>query len=189
MASIGHLAVGLAAARRLPRESSRGLLGPMAAFCALSLLPDLDVIGFAFGVPYGAPIGHRGASHSLAVAALVGLAAAAVAYVSSAPGGDRGRRAMRLGVYVGCVVASHGVLDAMTDGGKGVALLWPLSARRFFFVWRPIPVAPIGARFFSARGLRVAGLELLEFAPLFAYGLLTHRRPESSPRWSRRRTG
>ena len=48
-----------------------------AAAVALSCLPDADVIGFRLGVPYAAPWGHRGASHSLAMAAMVAVALAA----------------------------------------------------------------------------------------------------------------
>ena len=29
---------------------------------ALSILPDLDVLAFRFGIPYAAPFGHRGAT-------------------------------------------------------------------------------------------------------------------------------
>jgi inner membrane protein len=63
MASVGHVALGMAAARLCIQrgEAKRGLL-PMALFSALSLLPDVDVVGFAMGVPYGAPFGHRGAT-------------------------------------------------------------------------------------------------------------------------------
>ena len=35
-----------------------------------AVLPDADVIGFAFGIEYGDLLGHRGLSHSLLVAAL-----------------------------------------------------------------------------------------------------------------------
>jgi hypothetical protein len=50
----------------------------------------------------------------------------------------------------------------MTNGGLGCALLWPFSDERFFVPWRPIPVAPIGLAFLSARGLRIA---VIEFEP------------------------
>jgi len=66
MASIGHVAVGMAAAKHFTAREPSGLgklLRTMVAFSALSLLPDIDVIGFPLGVPYGAPFGHRGASH------------------------------------------------------------------------------------------------------------------------------
>ena len=62
---------------------------------------------------------------------------------------------------VALVVASHGLLDALTDGGLGAALLWPFSDERFFAPWRPLPVAPIGARFWSgARASRWLAFEL-----------------------------
>ena len=69
------------------------------------------------------------------------------------------------------VMASHGLLDTLTDGGLGVALLWPWSNHRFFAPWRPIPVAPIGATLFSARGLEVVLTEAVQFLPLFIVGL------------------
>lgn len=57
------------------------------ALSALALLPDLDVIGFSPGVPYGAPWGHRGASHSLAAVLLVG---ALFGLATMRPGPGRG---------------------------------------------------------------------------------------------------
>jgi inner membrane protein len=168
MASIGHAIVGAWAARIAPLSGAPGrdalLLG------SLALLPDLDVVAFALCVPYAAPFGHRGASHSLAAAVLVGLASALVARAW-------GGRAGRVGMVVGLVVASHGLLDALTDGGLGAALLWPFSNERFFAPWRPLPVAPIGARFWSARGLAVAATELAWFLPLLVW-----------TGWPRRRT-
>jgi inner membrane protein len=168
MASIGHVAIGMAAGRRFSRHGGGGhLLATMAIFSVLSLLPDVDVVAFALRIPYAAPWGHRGALHSLAVALAVGIGATlASSALRVSPA-----RAARIGAYVTLVVASHGLLDAMTDGGKGVALLWPLTTQRFFFSWRPIPVAPIGAGFLSMRGLRVALVEFFELSPVFAYAL------------------
>lgn len=42
-------------------------------FCAV--LPDLDVIGFKLGIRYADLLGHRGFSHSLLFALLLGLLA------------------------------------------------------------------------------------------------------------------
>jgi inner membrane protein len=59
------------------------------------------------------------------------------------------------------VIASHGLLDAMTTGGLGVAFFAPFSAERYFFPWRPILVSPIGIeRFLSPRGAAVLMSEL-----------------------------
>jgi inner membrane protein len=57
--------------------------------------------------------------------------------------------------WFAAVTASHGMLDAMTNGGRGIAFFAPFSNHRYFFPWRPIQVSPIGAGFFSARGLSV----------------------------------
>ncbi|PZQ26682.1 MAG: hypothetical protein DI562_14565, partial [Stenotrophomonas acidaminiphila] len=46
-------------------------------------------------------------------------------------------------------------LDMLTDGGLGVALLWPWSEARHFAPWRVIEVSPLANRFFSARGVDV----------------------------------
>jgi inner membrane protein len=177
MASIGHVAIALAAQRlhrrRAPSRwpSLAGALG----WSALSMLPDLDVIAFSVGIPYGAPWGHRGATHSLGFALLVGFSAYVVALElgrgCGEPARGRHRSALATAALVAAVVASHGLADSLTDGGRGAALLWPFSDQRFFAPWRPIPVAPIGFDFVSADGLRVAAVELLLFAPFFGYGL------------------
>jgi inner membrane protein len=65
-------------------------------------------------------------------------------------------------MYFFLATASHGLLDAMTDGGLGVAFFAPIDNRRYFFPWTPIRVSPIGiARFFTARGLAVIQTELI----------------------------
>lgn len=116
-------------------------------FC--SLLPDLDMLGFRLGISYSDILGHRGLSHSLVFALGVGLLAALAAPVLKS-----GRLAA--GVVCGGSVLGHILLDAMTNGGLGVALWWPWSAERVFFTWQPIEVSPFSPkRFFSEWGLRV----------------------------------
>ncbi len=178
MASIGHIAVGFAAAR-LYRDAFLGqksLLGMMVILAGLALLPDADVIAFGLGIPYHAPFGHRGASHSLFAAAICGALGMCVLYREQ----HRSAAArLRLGLFLFAVVASHGVLDALTDGGLGVALVWPFDSGRYFAPLRPLPVAPIGARLFSPYGYRVLGTELVYFFPLFLYALWP-RRPKAA---------
>ncbi|NIM12838.1 MAG: hypothetical protein GTO45_29905 [Candidatus Aminicenantes bacterium] len=54
------------------------------------------------------------------------------------------------------LTASHGVLDAFTNGGLGIALLSPFDTTRHFSPWQPIEVAPIGIwAFFSDWGVKV----------------------------------
>jgi len=54
------------------------------------------------------------------------------------------------------------VLDALTNGGLGVAFFSPFDTQRYFFPWTPIQVSPIGAsRFFSTRGIDVLWSEIV----------------------------
>jgi inner membrane protein len=78
----------------------------------------------------------------------------------------------------GLVLASHGLLDALTDGGKGIALAWPFTDARLFAPWRPIPVAPIGRRILTGAGLRLMAFEVLLFAPLWIVAAWPRRRSE-----------
>ena len=122
---------------------------------AASILPDLDAVSFMIGVPYTSVYGHRGVSHSLTFAAVIGLCAAAIA-----PRLSLSRWAAFM--YVSMAYASHGLLDMLTDGGRGIAFLWPLSSERYFLPWQVIKVSPIAAhRFLSSRGLEVLQSELL----------------------------
>ena len=76
--------------------------------------------------------------------------------------GTQGLSPFSFWVYLFLATASHGFLDAMTDGGLGVAFFAPFDNQRYFFPWRPIRVSPIGVgRFFSDRGLAVLRSELL----------------------------
>lgn len=123
-----------------------------------SVIPDIDVIGFRFGVHYSDFWGHRGFTHSLLFAALLATLASLWSF----------RRAMSnvsllwIWCYLFVAAASHGILDSMTDGGLGVAFFSPFNNARYFLPWRPIRVSPIGVgRFFTERGLAVIQSELL----------------------------
>jgi inner membrane protein len=189
MASIGHIAVGMAAARaydpdRPPRWSS------MALWSALSLLPDIDVVGFLRGVPYGAPWGHRGATHSLTLAVVGGIVTGLAARSSWLGTRDSGlgarwfkRPTLQTIAFATIVLASHGLLDTMTDGGLGAGLLWPFDLTRYFAPWRPIPVAPIGLDFFTLDGATVALSELLLFLPLWLFAFRLRQRAVAVAVW------
>jgi inner membrane protein len=99
---------------------------------------------------------------------LVGVAAGLLASAARLP-------PVRTVLTATLVLASHPLLDILTDGGHGCALFWPFSVERHFAPLRPIPVAPIGMRFLSARGLEVALVELVWFSPLLAYALWPRR--------------
>jgi inner membrane protein len=148
---LSHPAVPLAMRAGLGAERVPAPL--LLAAIAGSLLPDADVVGFRFGIAYGDLWGHRGLTHSLLFAALVGLVAAAFA---------RRLRVERGWAFavVSLATASHGLLDAMTDGGLGVALASPFVSARYFLPWRPIAVSPIGlANFWTPRAFVVLASE------------------------------
>ena len=118
--------------------------------CAgLAMLPDLDVLAFAFGIPYGHRFGHRGFFHSLLCALLVTLLVAGLTC------GQFAVSWMVLWAWFFLVMASHGLLDTLTNGGLGIALLSPFDETRWFAPWQPIQVSPLGWAFFSRWGLRV----------------------------------
>jgi inner membrane protein len=164
MVGIGHIFVGLASAGAFSTEPARARKAALI-FAALALWPDVDALGFAFAVPYGAPLGHRGATHSLVLALLLAAAGHRLARRWQLP-------PLRTAGFVALVAASHGLLDTMTfGGGLGCALLWPFSLHRFWAPVRFIPVAPIGLDLLSARGLRVTAAEIVLFAPFWLYSL------------------
>jgi inner membrane protein len=140
------------------------------------MVPDVDVIGFRFGVHYGDFWGHRGFTHSLLFAfVLTSIVAIAAVFRQDVPVVSR----WPLTVYLFIASASHGVLDAMTDGGLGVAFFSLFDNRRYFFPWRPVRVSPIGiTRFFSARGFAVLQSEFIWIwipAAVFVIGALLTR--------------
>lgn len=123
-----------------------------------SILPDADVIGFRFGVRYGDLLGHRGITHSIAFALVVaGSSTALWARLSKRP---FSRRALAL--YLFLCVGSHGLLDALTDGGLGIAFFAPFDPTRYFLPWTPVAVSPIGIEnFFNAYGFEVLKTEVV----------------------------
>lgn len=161
MASIGHVMFGWSLSQVNPAKAKRAWL----VLPALAMLPDADVVAFAFGIPYASEFGHRGASHALLTGAIVG-GLVGYAFLRT-----------RLGALLAAVaMVSHGLFDTLTTGGEGIALLWPFTNERFFAPWRPIPVAPIGLGFLSARGLYCAAVELALFAPFLVLALVMRRR-------------
>src|SRR5262249_43237596 len=99
-----------------------------------------------------------GFAHSLFFAALLAVVIVLLGFRH----GVTGMHALTLWLYLFLATASHGLLDAMTHGGLGVALFFALDNPPFFFLLTPIRVSPIGVgRFFSARGLAVLPSEFL----------------------------
>lgn len=153
---VSHSIAALALGKVLPLDRKRAMFWVLTAICAA--LPDVDVIGFSFGIRYRDMLGHRGLTHSLPFALVVGCLVALLVFrevkiLSPAW--------WKLFTYFFVVIASHGVLDAMTNGGLGVAFFAPFSNARYFFPWRPIEVSPLGLEpFLSGRGLQVIVSEI-----------------------------
>ncbi len=140
------LALGLAIGRNTisPRVIVAGM--------ALAMLPDADVIGFKLGIDYADQWGHRGASHSLFAAALV--AGVATKLLGPVQWG-------KAFLFLFLSMASHGLLDGLTNGGLGAALFWPFDDARIHAPFAPVAVSPIGlSGFLSARGLAVLASEM-----------------------------
>lgn len=122
---------------------------------ACSILPDFDVIGFKFYIEYQSAFGHRGFSHSILFAALLAtLGLLAAERLKLKP--------IATAIFLFFATLSHGLIDALTNGGLGVAFFGPFHNERYFFPWQVIEVSPIGIRnFLSERGLKVLASELI----------------------------
>ncbi|MBM4061988.1 MAG: metal-dependent hydrolase [Planctomycetes bacterium] len=150
---LSHPAVPLAMACWFPSLRRPSLL---LAACILSSAPDLDALGLWLGVPYGAWHGHRGASHSPAFALLVAIALAPWLARRTGLG------TVRVAAFLFAAMGSHGLIDMATNGGHGIAVLWPFTTERWFWPVQPLQVSPIGFRaMFSVWGLEVLASEAL----------------------------
>ena len=150
MASIfGHSVVGFTITKLIDNKQTKWLL--LAAIFS-TILPDFDVIAFKFGIPYEHPLGHRGFTHSILFAVLWAL-------VLMFTIGRKNKLIWFLVIFLSTM--SHGILDAMTSGGRGVGFFIPFNNDRFFFPFREIKVSPIGIqKFFSTWGMRVVLSEI-----------------------------
>ena len=122
---------------------------------ACSAAPDLDAGLMAWGVPYEHLAGHRGLSHSLAFALLLSVIVVSWAFRCEAR--RFGRRWWGLLSFFFLLTASHGFLDAFTNGGLGIAFFAPFTNARYFMPWTPIEVSAIGLVGF----IRYGGLQTL----------------------------
>ncbi len=121
----------------------------------LSIIPDIDVIGFHYAIKYESQWGHRGFTHSVFFAFLVGLIAAYFSNFLKA-------KHLHVFLFAFASMLSHGILDACTSGGLGVEFWWPFNETRYFFPFRKIRVSPIGIQnFFSERAFIVLKSEII----------------------------
>ena len=153
MASIGHLAAGAVCGAVYSRATGARPASALAAFAALAMAPDLDLLLIRFN-PW-TPFAHRAMTHSLPFAVAVGALVGGLARPHS--------RRLLLGVLAVAALASHGLLDALTRTGRGPKLLWPFSSTRHAFDWRPIPGTSSFQEYFT-----------LDAAPMYAQEVLLH---------------
>ena len=133
MASIfGHSVVGFTLTKVIDNKNLKWLL--LAAIFS-TILPDFDVVAFKLGIAYEHPLGHRGFTHSILFAFLWALGLMFTI-------GRKNKLIWFLIIFFSTF--SHGILDAMTSGGKGVGFFIPFNNERFFFAFRGIKVSPIG---------------------------------------------
>jgi inner membrane protein len=154
---ISHAVVALAIGRTTGWRAMPARFWWLSVLC--SVLPDVDVLGFALGIEYGDLLGHRGLTHSLCFALVLSLVVVRMQFPEAALGSQSW---WRLIAHFFLVTASHGFLDAMTNGGLGVAFFAPFDPSRYFLPWRPVEVSPIGlAGFFTPYGAQVLASELM----------------------------
>ena len=74
---------------------------------------------------------------------------------------------------------THPLLDALTNGGRGVMLLLPFSCARLFFPWRPIYTPPGGIESLISRAWILRSSEIpfcVTAVAIGVAGLLARRR-------------
>ena len=130
----------------------------LSIVCAI--IPDADVIGFKYGIPYAHVFGHRGFFHSLSFALIFGFFISLIFFKKNFK--FISKEYLFYWMYFFLITASHGLLDTLTNGGLGIALLSPFSNQRFFFWDTPIQVSAIGIKaFMNKRSLLVLQSEFL----------------------------
>ncbi len=134
----------------------------------LAAVPDLDVLGFRAGIPYGDVMGHRGFTHSILFALLAGSAVAGTVFRSLGVPPEAGKRNIFSRTWwqvcglLCLATASHGFLDAFTDAGLGIGFFIPFDNGRYFFPWRPLATSPLSvSAFLNGPALRIFTNELL----------------------------
>jgi len=154
---VAHAAIPLLGRRlvAVPERFERRLL---VASVALACFQDLDYATLAFEVRPNEMLGHRGLTHGLLVAAALALVVAFGAFREL-----RGTRAFSLVLaFLFAAAASHGLLDALTGGDIGVALLAPFTNHRFASPFKLIASCPGGVDEMLGRwGLLTVANELL----------------------------
>ena len=136
--SLSHAMIAVAGGSMLAPRPLLGTFLITGVVCAV--IPDIDAVGRPF---YGAAGdlqflgGHRGFTHSLTFAALLGVLAPLATLGRARWDGHR----LLFGVFIALATVSHGLLDTITSIGAavdGVQFLSPFSSRQFTMPWHLI---------------------------------------------------
>lgn len=154
---ISHTVVAVAAGKAFAPQDVPNHFWLLSIVC--SIIPDADVIGLYFGVPYEHFFGHRGFFHSPFFSLLLSIFIVGVFFDNIE---IFSKQWFFYFIFFFLLSASHGIFDAFTNGGLGIALLSPFDNTRYFFPWTPIIVSPLGIKgLLSNWGLIVIKSELL----------------------------
>ncbi len=132
---LGHGLVGISVASAIGGNQPEGKKPKLLLIAALTaIVPDLDVLVYiAFG-----PLGitsHRGITHTLLFAAIMGAALAAISrsYFTL--------NFLRAFLLFSGVIVSHLLLDYIMGCGPPVPFFWPLADQGYLFPFKVVPTA------------------------------------------------
>ncbi len=152
-----HAVVGVATGIATSERITQKRFWVLSILCPI--IPDLDVLGLKIGIVYSSFLGHRGFSHSLLFALLLGILISSIFFRKE---GKKKKKWLFYTVYFSIITSSHGILDALTNGGGGIAFLSPFDNERYSFGFRPIALSPLSIKaFLGERGVSVLKNEFI----------------------------
>ena len=174
---VTHAVVATIATKAFSKEKISLRLLSLAVIC--SVIPDADVIGFAYGIRYEDFLGHRGFFHSIVFSLILGTFLSLIFLRLFNP---FSKQWFKYVLFLFVVGASHGILDTFTNGGLGIALFSPFDNTRYFSPWTPIVVSPIGVKsFLSIRGAKVMISEIIFIWLPLIIALITWKKMGQAP--------
>ncbi len=162
MTTVGHTLTGLTIAvlfqPKIVKIPTRIIYYLLFVFCAL--IPDIEVHGW----------GHYQYQISHSIVLMAALEGVIFLFSSLVPHLRKSRLYWR--ILLGCSVAwmSHFLLDSFYNHGKGIIVMWPISAGRlnlslpWFSTIPPLPV--------SMEHIRICSVEVLFYLPLLLFAVL-----------------
>ncbi|HEY8073155.1 MAG TPA: metal-dependent hydrolase, partial [Labilithrix sp.] len=151
-----HALAPLAAQHAFDAEPRRRI-ALAALFCAC--WPDLDIATYALELRPPDEFAHGGATHSIYAAAAAALLVTGIAFDDL---GIFTRAWRRVAWFLFGAALSHPLLDMLTAGDAGVALLWPFTDARAHLPWKLLPSTELGFdEYLSFWGLLTIANEVL----------------------------